>query len=88
MERPTNLKARAQTWSNYKHHSTIKFLIGIAPQGAITFISKWWSGRVSDVHPTQNCDLLEHLQPGDVILAERGFNIHDSAGTCIYCAKV
>ena len=45
VERPTNLKARAQTWSNYKHHNTIKFLIGIAPQGAITFISRGWGGR-------------------------------------------
>lgn len=25
MERPTNLRARAQTWSNYKHHNTVKF---------------------------------------------------------------
>ena len=31
MERQTNLKARAQTWSNYKHHNTVKFLIAIAP---------------------------------------------------------
>ena len=29
VERPTDLLARAQVWSNYKHHSTIKFLIGI-----------------------------------------------------------
>ena len=50
IKRPTNLKARAQTWSNYKHHNTVKFLIGIAPQGAIMFISKGWGGRVSDVH--------------------------------------
>lgn len=26
VERPTDLLARAQVWSNYKHHSTIKFL--------------------------------------------------------------
>ena len=31
IERPTNLLARAQCWSNYKHHSTVKFLIGITP---------------------------------------------------------
>ena len=86
VERPTNLKARAQTWSNYKHHNTIKFLIGIAPQGSITFISKGWGGRASDVHITENCGLLELLQPGDVILADRGFNIHDSAS--MYCARV
>ena len=40
-ERPKPLKARAQTYSNYKHHNTVKFLIGIAPQGVIT---KGWGG--------------------------------------------
>ena len=37
--RPNNLKARALTWSNYKHHNTAKYLIGITPQGKICFIS-------------------------------------------------
>jgi len=86
IERPTNLTARAQTWSNYKHHNTVKFLIGISPQGAVTYISKAWGGRVSDVHLTEHCDLLEKLLPGDLILADRGFNIQDSAG--LYCAEV
>ncbi len=86
IERPTSLKARAQTWSNYKHHNTVKFLIGIAPQGVVTFISKGWGGRVSDVHLTENSGLLDKLSPGDLILADRGFNIHDSAG--LYCAVV
>ena len=30
VERPSSLKARAQTWSNYKKHNTAKFLIGIS----------------------------------------------------------
>lgn len=38
IERPKNLKARAQTWSNYKKHNTIKYLIGITPQGTISYI--------------------------------------------------
>ena len=41
---------------------------------------------MSDVYITEKCGILEHLQPGDVILADRGFNIHDSAG--MYCAQV
>ena len=41
---------------------------------------------MSDVHITENCGILENFQPGDVILADRGFNIHDSAG--MYCAEV
>ncbi|KAK0153149.1 hypothetical protein N1851_005166 [Merluccius polli] len=29
--RPSSLTARAQTWSNYKHNNTIKYLIAITP---------------------------------------------------------
>ena len=45
MERPSDLLARAQVWSNYKHHSTLKFLIGITPQGTISFVSKAYGGK-------------------------------------------
>ena len=85
IERPS-LKARAQTWSNYKHHNTVKFLIGIEPQGCISFISKGWGGRVSDKHLTENCGILDNMIPGDVILADRGFIVHEAAG--VFCAEV
>ena len=39
--------ARAQVWSNFKHHSTIKFLI-ITPQGTISYVSHCAVGRISD----------------------------------------
>ena len=48
IQRPTNLTARAQTWSNYKHNNTSKYLIGISPAGAVMFLSTGWGGRVSD----------------------------------------
>ena len=44
IERPSNLLARAQTFSSYKHHNTIKILIGITPQGTISFVSEAWGG--------------------------------------------
>ena len=61
IERPTSLTARAQTWSNYKHHNTIKFLIGITPQRSVTFISQGLGRRTSDVHLTENSGLLQKL---------------------------
>ena len=58
IERPTNLLARAQTFSSYKHHNTIKVLIGITPQGTISFLSNAWGGTTSDKYLTENCGLL------------------------------
>ena len=78
IERPGDLLARASTWSNYKHHITVKFLIGICPQGVISFISKAWGGRTSDKHLTENCHILNRLLPGDIVLADKGFNISES----------
>lgn len=78
IERPTNLLARAQTFSDYKHHNTVKVLIGITPQGSICFVSKAWGGRTSGKYCTENCGLLKNLLPGDIVMADRGFTIEDS----------
>lgn len=72
------MKARAQTYSNYKSHNTMKYLIGIAPQGSILFISKGYGGQISDKALTLDCASLDNLNPGDVILADRGFTVGDS----------
>ena len=52
-DRPTNLLARAQSFSNYMHHNTIKILIGITPQGSVCFVSQAWGGCTSDKYLTE-----------------------------------
>ena len=78
INRPSNLLARAQTWSSYKHHNTVKVLIGITPQGTISYVSQAWGGRTSDKFLTENCGILNKLLPGDLVLADRGFTIAES----------
>ena len=73
-------------WSQYKCHTTVKFLIGISPHGVITFISNGWGGCASDKYITENSTILRHLVPENVLLVDRGFNIEESAA--FYCGLV
>lgn len=77
IERPKSLNAQAVTWSDYKHHNTLKFLVGIAPTGYITFLSNTYGGRASDRHIVLDSNFLDILERGDQVMADRGFQIKE-----------
>ncbi|KAF2897496.1 hypothetical protein ILUMI_08678 [Ignelater luminosus] len=72
--------------SNCKHHYTVKFLIGISPQGSIIFISNAYAGGASDKFIVEDSGILNKLCRGDVIIADEGFSIDNSIKS--YCAEV
>jgi len=77
IQRPSAMLSQSQTWSDYKHHNTLKALIGISPNGQVTYVSKLWGGRASDKLIVKECGILEMLEPGDNVMVDRGFEIDD-----------
>lgn len=77
IERPKSLFNQAATWSDYKHHNTIKYLVGISPTGFISFLSDCYGGRSSDKFITSDSGFYDLLERGDEVMADRGFQIRE-----------
>lgn len=58
--------------------NVLKYLIGVAPQGVVTFVSRGVLGNVSDKSLAEGCGFLCKLLPGDIVLANRDLDITDS----------
>ena len=77
IERSKSLKTQAETWSDYKSHNTVKFLVGISPTGFITFLSSCYGGRASDRFICQDSNFYDGLDLYDEVMADRGFQIQE-----------
>ena len=77
IETPSSLDVATQCWSQYKHHTTIKFLVGITPNGAVSYLSHCYGGRASDKFIIGDSKFLSMLRPGDQVMADRGFKIQE-----------
>ena len=77
MQRATNHDSRSDTFSQYKSHNTVKYLVAVAHNGLIMFISDAYAGRSSDKFITMDSGFLDYLRAGDEVMADRGFTIRD-----------
>ena len=75
METLSSLVEQACLYSDYKHHFTVKFLVAITSNGALSWISPTYGGRTSDVFIVRDSGFLDLLEPGDQVMADRGFKI-------------
>ncbi|KAG5858290.1 hypothetical protein JTB14_025698 [Gonioctena quinquepunctata] len=70
---PSKVDTRIFCYSNYKKGFTAKLLIGITPSGFISFKSKVAGGRKSDSQLTVESGLINLLEEGVIVLADKGF---------------
>ena len=66
------------TYSSYRGIHSFKDIVGVAPNGVITYVSKLYPSSISDKAIVQQSGLLNHLTAGDLVLAVKGFLIQDN----------
>ncbi|XP_030262145.1 uncharacterized protein LOC115574631 [Sparus aurata] len=74
---PKEMDKAKMVYSAYRGMHSFKVLIGVAPNGVITFCSSLFPGSVSDKAIKRQSGLLDHLEAGDLVLADKGFLISD-----------
>ena len=78
IQKASSTVSQRKTWSSYKHQNTVKLLVACTPSGTITFVSELFTGSISDKSLVSKSGILDLIQPGDNVLADRGFLIRDS----------
>ncbi len=80
-----HLFSKVKTFSAHKSHCTLKGLLGVAPHGAVTFISPLYAGSISDEQIMREFGILSLLRPpGMAIMVDRGFLVDDIVPCKIY----
>lgn len=70
-----NFRLQSKTFSTYKGRNTVKVLVGISLCGGISFLSSAFDGSISDKEIVLQSGFMDYLEPGDAVMADRGFNM-------------
>ena len=78
IQRPSNLATQKSSYSDYKSHTTVKYLVAVDTfTGVFVYVSAGFSGNSSDRFTIEHSGILENLKPGQRILADKGYNTRD-----------
>ena len=78
IHRPTNLSTQKASYSDYKSHTTVKYLVASDIfTGVFVFVSASFSGNASDRFTIEHSGILDNLIPGQRLLADKGYTASD-----------
>ena len=77
IQKPKAPRAQQVTYSTYKNRNTTKVLIGITPGGMVSYVSPTYAGCTSDRQIVERSVLTSMCDPGDSIMADKGFDVQD-----------
>lgn len=77
VKQPSNPQPQRASFSTYKHSNTVKVLVGVTPGGLTSYILDAYGGSTSDRQIVERSPLTRLTEPGDSIMADKGFNVQD-----------
>ncbi|KAL9967184.1 hypothetical protein ACROYT_G025361 [Oculina patagonica] len=75
VQTPSSKVLNSEFYSSYKSHTTYKGLVGITPNGAVSFVNSLFQGSISDKEITRQSGILDLLEEGTEVMADKGFLI-------------
>ena len=88
MEAARDKTVARTVWSEYKQRYTLNFLGAIGPNGAFTFVTTAYPGRITDPELTRLCGFLDTIHEFSITSAEKGFMMHKDFSDALHTLSV
>lgn len=77
VQRSRDPRTQQSTFSYYKNDTTLKAIVGTTPGGLFSYCSQLYGGSTSDRQLVERSGLQNKCEPGDMVMADRGFTVQD-----------
>lgn len=81
---PSSVLLQSEVFSTYKSHCTFKAMVGMAPHGALTFVSTLFEGSMSDRQVLRQSGITSLLGEDTAIMVDKGFLVDDLVPGPVY----
>ncbi|XP_013393134.1 uncharacterized protein LOC106160908 [Lingula anatina] len=88
VEKPNAHISKVCGFSSNTCPDTVKYLIGISPQGTVTCVSESCNFETSDRQIAEESGMLDNFQPGDFVMIDKRFSTDTAESFNLYQAEL